>query len=77
MNRKSPSPTVKMGYFRHLNIPSTDTCADCGHIFHEHGWIDLGGDGITVCPRIDEGPFLPDHPGGGDGSCINCEEDAK
>ena len=77
MKRKLPARTVFMDYFRHPNIPGTDTCADCGHIFHEHGWIDLGEDGITVCPRIDEGPFLPDHPGGGDGSCIQCERDAK
>lgn len=36
-------------YFRNPEVPGIDTCK-CGHTFHEHGWIDQGADGITVCP---------------------------
>jgi len=31
---------------------------DCGSTWHSHGWIDGGGDGITVCP----GNFITVNP---------------
>lgn len=37
-------------YFRHPNIEGSTKCLHCGHIAHDHGWIDSGGKGITVCP---------------------------
>jgi hypothetical protein len=37
-------------YFRRPDIPGDSVCAECGHTFHVHGWIDSGGDGRRVCP---------------------------
>ena len=37
-------------YFRHPFIPGTDICSKCGHIMHDHGWIDTLEDGHNVCP---------------------------
>lgn len=38
--------------FRHPEIPGTDLCSLCNHTMHEHGWIDRGEEGITVCPGV-------------------------
>lgn len=37
-------------YFRHPNVDGKSVCKVCGDIMHNHGWIDNGGDGVTVCP---------------------------
>jgi hypothetical protein len=37
-------------YFRHPSTPGDSLCGTCGRRFHDHGWIDQGPDGITVCP---------------------------
>jgi hypothetical protein len=37
-------------YFRHPDIPGDQICPACGSRVHDHGWIDSGGDGRTVCP---------------------------
>lgn len=49
-------------YFRHPQIPGNSACVDCGRLMHDHGWIDCGGDGVTVCPgnmvvRADNGAW--------------------
>lgn len=36
-------------YFRHPDVPGETVCS-CGRTMHEHGWIDSGGAGQTVCP---------------------------
>lgn len=36
---------------RYYRVPSgPDECQVCGALMHDHGWIDCGGEGITVCP---------------------------
>lgn len=48
-------------YFRRPDIPGTGTCPRCDATMHDHGWIDQGPDGITVCP----GDWIaPDGSGG-------------
>ena len=37
-------------YFRHPDISGQTVCSKCGHIMHEHGWIDTLEDGHNVCP---------------------------
>jgi len=37
-------------YFRHPEIPGNTICSICGKYMHEHGFIDLGPGGYTVCP---------------------------
>ncbi len=37
-------------YFRHPAIPGASKCVICKIQFHDHGWIDEGGPGTTVCP---------------------------
>lgn len=37
-------------YFRHPDIPGDQVCSKCGHVMHEHGWIDTLEDGHNVCP---------------------------
>ena len=36
--------------FRDPDFSGTDTCKTCKHIVHDHGWIDQGMEGLTVCP---------------------------
>jgi hypothetical protein len=36
--------------FRHPDFPGSLECSVCGRTMHDHGWIDSGGDGQTVCP---------------------------
>lgn len=36
--------------FRRPDYPGTDTHVPCGHIWHDHGWIDTLEGGHTVCP---------------------------
>ena len=38
-------------YFRHPGISGEHVCPKCGHIMHDHGWIDQDDDGLTVCPE--------------------------
>lgn len=37
-------------YFRRPDVHGTMPCQDCGQPVHNHGWIDLGTSGLTVCP---------------------------
>ena len=37
-------------YFRRPDVAGDTPCPQCGVRMHEHGWIDSGGDGLTVCP---------------------------
>lgn len=37
-------------YYRHPDVPGDTVCEKCGQIMHNHGWIDQGANGITVCP---------------------------
>lgn len=36
--------------FRYPDISGKSSCKCCGNTMHVHGWIDCGGDGLTVCP---------------------------
>jgi len=36
--------------FRDPDVPGTNICAICDHIFHDHGWIDTLECGHIVCP---------------------------
>lgn len=37
-------------YFRRPDVPGSTTCESCGKTMHEHGWLDTGDEGQTVCP---------------------------
>lgn len=37
-------------FFQHPDHDGEDRCNDCGRKWDDHGWIDQGPDGITVCP---------------------------
>lgn len=37
-------------YFRSSGIDSEILCKKCNEIMHNHGWIDSGDEGYTVCP---------------------------
>ncbi|MGH9001953.1 MAG: hypothetical protein ACRDYV_02380 [Acidimicrobiia bacterium] len=47
-------PTYREGavvrYYRHPEVPGSQVCTECGAVMHDHGWIDQGDDGHTVCP---------------------------
>ena len=47
---RSPDERVKVHPFRHPWIKGTDIDPECGHTWHDHGWIDRGDHGFTVCP---------------------------
>ena len=47
---------ITVGYFRHPDLRGTDVHGACGYTWHEHGWLDTGGDGITIGPSS-VGPF--------------------
>ena len=36
--------------FRHPDISGTMACSECGYTMNEHGWINTGVFGLTVCP---------------------------
>ena len=40
-----------VGYYRTPELDGKHKCKKCGKIMHVHGWIDIGEDGITVCPN--------------------------
>lgn len=71
------SPAFPLGYFRHPDIPFDAVCDLCGHVAQEHGWIDSGGGGITVCPSMAEGPFHPHHRGARFTQCEKCDRERK
>ena len=53
---KEVSPYVEgelriVRYFRRPDIKGSDKCPACDCLFNDHGWIDSGGDGRTVCPN--------------------------
>lgn len=47
---RSPDERVKVHPFRHPWNKGTDIDPECGHTWHDHGWIDRGDHGFTVCP---------------------------
>lgn len=47
---RRPDERVKVHPFRHPWIKGTDTDPECGRTWHDHGWIDRGDHGFTVCP---------------------------
>lgn len=47
---KVPREGRVVRYFRHPDISGTTICPACGEDMHQHGWVDSGGDGQTVCP---------------------------
>ena len=47
---RRPDERVKVLPFRHPWIKGTDTDPECGRTWHDHGWIDRGDHGFTVCP---------------------------
>lgn len=54
-------------YFRSPDHPGHQIHDDCGHIWHDHGWIDTGRYGHAVCPgswivQDAEGEFYPVKP---------------
>lgn len=51
-----PYPRVTIGLFRHPYIPGDQLDPECGYVWREHGSIDLGNFGYTVCPG---GPWQP------------------
>lgn len=55
-----PDPRVTVKPFRHPYIKGTDVDPVCGRTWHEHGWIDHGDHGETVCPWDWDEPELPD-----------------
>ena len=48
-------------YYRDPSINGKIACSVCGAIMHEHGWIDDGSHGHTVCP----GDMIVQHETGG------------
>jgi hypothetical protein len=54
-------------YFRHPNYSGQNHHDRCGHIWHDHGWIDTLEGGHIVCPgdwiiRGVQGEFYPCKP---------------
>ena len=41
---------VAVGYYRNPNDPGDRRCRICGQRMCQHGWIDRGEGGHTVCP---------------------------
>lgn len=39
-----------MGGMRHCDVPEPFRRMDCTAVMDDHGWIDNGEDGITICP---------------------------
>ena len=37
-------------FYRNADFLGETSCASCGHTMHDHGWIDDGEGGQTVCP---------------------------
>lgn len=54
---KSEGQVVR--YFRHPNVPGESLCPACKRTADDHGFIDQGGSGYTVCP----GDFVVKHKG--------------
>lgn len=36
--------------YRRPGVSGTIKCGRCGYRLHDHGWIDQGENGVTVCP---------------------------
>jgi hypothetical protein len=52
--------------YRTPDLDGKNTCAGCGYLMHDHGWIDIGEPGHVVCPgdwiiQSTEGNFYPQH----------------
>lgn len=37
-------------YFRHPDVDGDQSCKHCNHVMHDHGFLDSGEEGVTVCP---------------------------
>lgn len=46
----SPNEGKLVRRFRNPYVESTYPCKLCGCFMHDHGWIDCGVAGLTVCP---------------------------
>lgn len=53
---RTPDERVAVRPFRHPWIKGTDVDPECGRTWHDHGWIDRGDHGFTVCPTEAERP---------------------
>lgn len=53
---RAPDERVKVNPFRNPWVKGTDTDPECGRTWHDHGWIDRGDHGFTVCPTEAERP---------------------
>lgn len=45
-----PREGLVVRYYRSPDIPGSRKCEKCGCAMHNHGWIDQGERGVTVCP---------------------------
>jgi hypothetical protein len=48
-NRLTEGKVVR--YFRHPDVDGESICHLCHKPYNDHGWIDRGGAGETVCPN--------------------------
>lgn len=46
---RKPDPVIQIKRFMDPFVPG-DNVHDCGYKFKQHGWIDHGDHGHTVCP---------------------------
>src|SRR5882672_7474861 len=42
--------SILMGQMRHCDVPARFRREECTVVMDDHGWIDDGDDGTTVCP---------------------------
>jgi hypothetical protein len=57
-----------VGRFRRPDVSGEAVCYQCGYCMNDHGWIDSGGEGDTVCPgdwviSVESGGYYPCKPG--------------
>lgn len=45
-----PREGAVVRYFRHPNVNGNRSCEFCNDIMNNHGWMDTGEGGHTVCP---------------------------
>jgi hypothetical protein len=51
--RRSIHPWTEdvVDFYRNPTVPGPTPCDKrCGYTMHDHGWIDQGPEGLTVCP---------------------------
>lgn len=57
---KEPREGKVVRYYRHPGVDGYSRCKICERLHREHGWIDCGWHGMTVCP----GYWIVDFPDG-------------